>query len=276
MKGRFEGWYFKHQANGHTLALIPGRAEDHAFVQIVTDNEAHYVRYPLSAYQKGEDVRVGDSVFSTSGLRLDIRQAEISLAGEISYNNLTPIRSDIMGPFRFFPMECRHSVLSMDHKLEGTVSLDGTALDFTGGRGYIESDSGRSFPSGYTWVQCNDFGEDISIMAAVARIPFYGLRFWGCICVVWLRGREYRLATYRGVRIVQSKPGVLELRQGKHRLLITIRMRNAHPLPSPRFGRMDGTIRESLSCPARFRFTEGDHILFEGESAQASYEYEIS
>jgi hypothetical protein len=161
----------------------------------------------------------------------------------------------------------------MNHSLHGAVILDGETQDFTGGNGYIEADSGRSFPSEYTWVQCNAFETDCSIVASVARISFYGLRFWGCICVVWLNGREYRLATYRGVKIQRCERGIIELKQGKFRLSITIDENAGHILPAPNLGKMSRFIRETLSCPAQFRFMEGDRCLFEEKSDFASYEY---
>jgi hypothetical protein len=46
-----------------------------------------------------------------------------------------------------------------------------------------------------------------------------------------------------------------------------------HELPAPDSGAMSRVIRESLSCPARFRFTEDGRVLFDGESAHASYEW---
>jgi len=273
MKGRFEGWYHKHQASGKSLALIPGRADSGAFVQVVTNNQAYNISYPLSHYYKGDTLRVGGSTFSPSGIIFDIRRPELTLTGEIEYKGLTPIRGDIMGPFRFVPMECRHGVISMKHKLFGSVTINGETLDFSDGIGYIESDSGRSFPAGYTWVQCNDFQQDCSIMASVARIPFYGLKFWGCICVVWLNGREYRLATYNGVKILRCERGILELSQGKYKLSVTVDLREGVALPAPDLGTMSRVIRESLSCPARFQFWEGDCVLFDGKSDHASYEW---
>ena len=275
MSARFEGWYYKHQANGRSLAVIPGRAGDHAFVQIVADDAAHYVNYPLSAYHRGETLRIGENSFSRSGVRLDIDRPEVTLSGEVRYGDLAAIRGDIMGPFQYFPMECRHGVISMDHSLAGAFTLNGVRIDFGGGRGYIESDSGRSFPGGYTWVQCNDFGADYSIMAAVARIPFCGIRFWGHICVVWLDGREYRLATYNGGRVIRAAPGIVELRRGKYRLSVSVDSGEGLRLPAPRSGEMSYTIRETLSCPAHFRFMEGSRVLFEGQSKHASYEYEM-
>ncbi|MCL2840609.1 MAG: hypothetical protein FWE05_07515 [Defluviitaleaceae bacterium] len=273
---QFEGWYYKHQANGKSLSIIPGRSYDEAFVMVVTDGKSYYIPYPLSEYRKGDTLIVGGNIFSPDGITLAIHHETLVLTGEITYTNLTPIHGDIMGPFRFFPMECRHGIVSMLHTLHGEIILNGEVQCFTGGKGYIESDSGYSFPSGYTWVHSNDFEKNCSIMASVARIPFYGLKFWGCICVVWLNGQEYRLATYKGVKILRCEAGMIALKQGRYQLTITIPDPLVkHKLPAPRAGKMSHSIRESLSCPAHFRFMEDGHCLFDERSNTSSYEYEM-
>ena len=81
---------------------------------------------------------------------LQIERDELSLHGTVRCGPFTPLRSDIMGPFRFLPtMECAHGILSMAHPLEDSVTLNGKTLDFSGGVGYIETDRGRSFPDCY-------------------------------------------------------------------------------------------------------------------------------
>jgi len=274
-RSKFEGWYYKHHANGKSLALIPGRASDGAFVMAITDDRSYHIPYPLIDYHKSDILKVGGNSFSPDGISLDIHHPELTLTGEIAYTDLTPIHGDIMGPFRFFPMECSHGIVSMNHNLCGAVTLNGEMQDFAGGKGYIESDSGRSFPEKYTWVQCNDFKQGCSIMVSVAKIPFYGLKFWGCICVVWLNGREYRLATYKGVKILHCKPDAIALKQGKYRLDITINPHTGHQLPAPRLGKMNHIIRESVSCSARFRFFEGENCLFDEASSCVGYEWEM-
>ena len=143
---QFEGWYFKHQTGGKSLAIIPGKSLDSAFILVVvTDSNSYHIPYPLNDYYKSENhqafhLRIGDSMFTHSGITVIL-----TLTGEIAYTNASPIDGDIMGLFRFFPMECRHGVVSMNHNLKGAVMLNGEQLDFAGGKGYIESDSGRSF-----------------------------------------------------------------------------------------------------------------------------------
>ena len=52
--------------------------------------------------------------------------------------------------------------------------------------------------------ECNDFPQPCALMAALARIPLGKGGFTGCICSILYRGREYRFATYGGVRILKA------------------------------------------------------------------------
>ena len=283
MKPTFKGWYYKQQANGKTLAVIPGKSSDSAFILVITDTASYNITYDLSDYsednhKKGGDgksgiLRIGDSSFSNSVIKLRINCDDILLNGDLEYRILTPIKGDIMGPFRFFPMECRHGIVSMKHDVYGKITLNGEEMDFNNGVGYIETDSGISFPEGYTWIHCNDFKENCSIMAAVAKIPFMGLHFWGCICVIWIDGKEYRLATYKGAKILQCEHNIIKLKQGEYILTVKANQQNAHNLAAPKFGAMSRIIKESPSCPAEFLFTKKDNVIFSGESMYASYEY---
>ena len=199
----FEGWYFKHQKGRDTVAFIPGQAKSGAFVQVIWPEGARCFPLPaLHVDRKGERIYAPGCRFGRDGISVDLP----GIRGEISYGPLTPLRSDIMGPFRFFPMECRHGVLSMGHRLRGSLELPGRAVDFDGGLGYLEKDSGRSFPKSYLWLQCSDFSQPCSIFLSLARIPFCGLVFPGCICAVHFGGREYRFATYEGVKLLETGP----------------------------------------------------------------------
>lgn len=239
-----------------------GQTQRTQFIQVITNDFS--VRVP---FQKG-------NYFSNKGIRLQIKAPGLSLSGIILYGELSPIRYDIMGPFRFFPMECRHEIISMRHLLLGSVRLNHETYDFTGGIGYIEGDSGCSFPTTYTWVQANDFKSPCSVMASVAAIPFWGLRFRGCICIVQYKGREYRLATYLGVRVLVCTPGHIILRQGSYTLDIKINTGKSLPLSAPQDGKMVRTIRETASCPAEFRLSHRGNTIFHLFTKHAGFEYE--
>lgn len=276
MSNYFEGWYFKHQKAQEMLAVIAGRADDGAFIQVLTREGSYYAGYPLSAYRKRNDLQLADSVFAPDGISLAMRHDGIELTGNLRYAHLTPIRGDIMGPFRFFPMQCRHKVISMHHRLAGSVFLNGTEMEFTGGKGYIEGDAGCSFPQSYTWVQCNDFEKDCSIMASAAQIPFAGRQIWGCICVICLDGVEYRLATYLGARILCRDARQLVLAQGDLILRVMFFKPHAgHLLAAPVAGKMGRRIMETPCAPASFTFSKGNRILLREKSMFASYEYVV-
>lgn len=260
MKEHFAGYYYKHQKDDITLCLIVGQADSGKFIQVITDDFSQTVPFTTG------------NVFSSSGIELNIQTPQLSLSGKIKYRDLTPIQYDIMGPFAFFPMECRHEIVSMRHRLEGTVLLNGSKIDFTGGMGYVEGDSGCSFPSSYTWIQANDFSIPCSIMAAVAEIPFCSLHFQGCICILWYRGREYRLATYLGARAVVCTEEKMVIRQGRYRLEIRVKSGNSRKLDAPQKGRMTRTVAESASCPAEFRFFIKNKPVLRLKSHHASFE----
>lgn len=267
--GRFEGWYYKHQLGSNTIAFIPGYSESGAFVHMLSQNCARYFKVPR-IYVEGDRIYAGRCLFSHSGCKIDLP----GVSGEIIYDELTPLESDIMGPFRFLPMECRHGVISMAHSLRGSLAVNGTVYRFDGGNGYMEKDSGFSFPSSYQWLQCNDFSEPCSIMISIARIPFCTLHFNGCICVIIYRGREYRLATYKGVRIISDDETQVFLVQGNLQLKVEISPSNdGHSLKAPVSGHMTGTIRESTNAEIHVRLWECGQMLLNLRSPYATYEY---
>ncbi len=260
MRGSFAGRYYKHQKGGNTICFIAGQADSGSFLQIITNDE-------ILQYD-------GLQQFHADAGGLSVALPEIQ--GCVAYGAFTPLRSDIMGPFRFLPMQCRHEVVSLRHSLTGGFTLHGQWIDLNGGVGYLEGDRGRSFPRQYLWLHCNDLPGDCSIMASVAEIPFGGLHFMGCICVVFYQGQEYRLATYHGVRIVAADRRRLILRQGRQRLEVAIDARRAHPLQAPKSGRMTETIHESNCSRARFRFWCGGEQVFDLTSENCSFECSLS
>lgn len=193
----------------------------------------------------------------------------------LRYGPFTVLQSDIMGPFRFFSeMQCAHGVISMRHSLNGALELNGEALDFSDGTGYIETDRGRSFPSKYLWTQCAwDGSEPGSLMLAVTTIPLPVGGFTGCICSVFHGGREYRLATYRGARIETWSPSAAVIRQGKYRLEAELLNERKQTLRAPAEGRMTRTIHESLCAEVCYRFRHGKDLLFQHTDSNASFEY---
>lgn len=278
----FEGWYFKHQNGEHTVAFIPGvnyddQGRKSAFVQVITDEGSGNVLLPFSGFHVCPygPIYIGNQVFGERGIKVDLNTPEIRCKGNIRYGPLTPPQSDVMGPFRFVPfMECRHGVISMKHSLRGFLEVNGIPIDFTGGTGYIEKDWGTSFPKSYLWVQCSRFAEDsCSIMVSIADIPFGKFSFQGCIGIIHYRGREYRLATYNGVKILRCDETGLILKQWDCVLKAEFSKSSPQNLFAPKTGAMSRIIRENAACHVRFRFYRGNALLFDLQSEEAGFEY---
>ena len=174
-------------------------------------------------------VKIGANSFSKKGININLENEEVSISGEISYGCFEEIHGDIMGPFCWVPfMQCRHSVLSMYHRTAGALYINDKSLPMDG-VGYIDGDRGCSFPKRYLWTQSilNESRGD-SIMLSVADIPLWGVHFRGCICSIYYKRKEYRLATYKGCRILKYGAGKVLVKQGKYLLCVTNKKNGGH------------------------------------------------
>lgn len=278
MRNDFCGWYFRCQSDSQTLAAIPSvhrtGEENFCAIQLITDTQSFSVKLPRSDFQKQDGViRIAGNRFQKEGITLDIHIPDLQAAGSLRFGTLTPIRYDIMGPFRYVPfMQCRHGVFSMRHRVDGTCLINGVPYEFQDSIGYIEGDRGCSFPSRYVWTQCSF--PDGSLMLSIADIPFGGFHFTGVIGIVLLHGKEYRLATYLGAKAVKIEPGEIVVRQGPFTLTVSPQSQSGHPLRAPVGGDMVRTIREQLSCQVSYRFAKNGQTLLELDASNAALEYE--
>ena len=214
------------------------------------------------------------------GIHLDIATKEVTLTGHLSYGPFTPPAYDIMGPFCAVPfMQCRHGVLSLSHRLSGQLVLNRKKLNFDGGLGYIEKDWGRSFPSRYVWTQCTWTDKKTKapccVMLSVADIPFAGTHFNGSVGSVLFRGKEYRLATYKGLKILEFTDRELLVSQGGLMLHVNLIKDQPLSLAAPSFGRMSRTIKESAACQVRYQFFYQEKKIFDILCHHAGFESQI-
>ncbi len=278
--GFFKGWYFKCSTKDKTMAFIPAHHYSNnkksASLQIITDDKAINIPFDtLEYHEKPLYVKIGNCVFSHEGIILDFKGDGLKFEGELCFEQLTPIRYDIMGPFKYVPyMQCRHSVYSMCHKINGEIKVNDQLYNFENGIGYIEGDCGRSFPKKYIWTQC--CFDNKSLMLSVADIPLWGIHFTGIIGVIFINGKEYRIATYLGAKIKQIDENSVTIKQGSFEFIAKLLKKNAQPLAAPSNGDMCRTIHESASCQAYYRFSKNRKTLCEFKSDKASFEFEYN
>ncbi len=277
-KAFFKGWYFKCSGKNQTIAFIPSIHRDGerktALLQIITDQTAFQLPFSQIKYRDEPlIIKIENNKFCRNGIKLNIRTDKLIIQGILRFGEPTPISYDIMGPFKYAPfMQCRHSVYSMTHRIDGTITLNGQKYVFNNGAGYIEGDCGTSFPKRYVWTQCNF--PNGSLMLSVADVPMLGFCFTGIIGVVLLDGKEHRIATYLGAKSKYVGNNMITVTQGSYELTAKLLKKNAHPLSAPINGKMVGTIYESASCIAYYRLSYKDKVLCEFTSDRASFEFE--
>lgn len=278
MHHTFGGWYYRIQSDTDTLAIIPAyhKSKENKFcsIQLITRDCSWNIPFSYDAlHQTKNCFQIGVNHFSDKYIQLNINTPTLTAKGHLQLGPLSPIRYDIMGPFRYVPfMECRHIIKSMKHSVTGELEINGTVYRFHNAVGYLEGDRGRSFPKHYAWTQCT-FSEG-SLVASVAEIPIGPIHFTGIIAVVLWEGKEYRFATYLGAKVVRIASGEIIIQQGKWTLCAKLLEQSSQPLLAPIDGEMVRTIHEHVICRASYRFQIDGTTLFQFESDEAAFEYE--
>jgi len=295
----FEAWYLRLCTSDgrRSWSVIPGlfRGRDpgcsHAFVYVIDDEsyETTRHRFPTSAFEASEtgfDVRVGPNRFGAAGLELAIDDEQRRLRGRVEFGALAPwpVRAwspGVMGPFSWVPtMECYHGIVSLDHTLRGRLDTGTGSACFDGGRGYIEKDWGRSFPSTWVWIQANTFERPgVCLSASIARVPWRGRSFPGFLVGLYHDGRLEPFTTHGGAELValadDGRTLALAIRRGDRYLEVSATRGRTASIPTPTPSGMDGRVEESLDAHVHVRLTRGrarPQVLFEGTTARGGLE----
>ncbi|MDO5519312.1 MAG: tocopherol cyclase family protein [bacterium] len=281
MNHYFEGWYFKQVFNGQTIVFIPGisyaNETKEAFIQVIVNDISTFISFSIDEFYAKKDelfIQIGGNIFTKRGIKICIHKCGINIDGVIRFGKLNPLKYSIMGPLQWLPLlECSHNIISMDHSVYGHLTIDGKAIVISRGRGYIESDHGRSFPKNYIWSQCNQFTEPFtSIMVAVADVLIHKVMFQGTIAVILYKGIEYRFATYLNVKVKVCTKNKIVLTQNGMILKVHLCKNNHVKLMAPKNGSMARTIHENVNSKVHYYFEVNHRVLLDEICDVASYE----
>ena len=271
--GYFQGWYFKNQSSMDVISFIPAyHVNEHgmplASIQVITPKEAHHIFYPFEEFKVARNklaIRVGENLFSSKGIRVNIQTEKLSVTGKLKFSALTPPKHDMMGPFRYLPgMPCQHNIYSLTHAVVGELFVNGKRIAFKNGLGYMEGDQGYSFPDDYLWTQCCwREGEYNSLMLSVADLRLGPIGFTGCIGIIYYKGKEYRFASYLGVKIKRIGPDEIWIQQGKYELQVKLIDRLERALLAPVKGSMVRKVYESINSRIEYRFLIDNRLVFD-------------
>ena len=290
----FEGWYFKLvTADGKNIfSIIPGISisrERHAFIQVIdgktgiTDyNSFHINTFRSSGNQF--DIQIGDNHFSNERISLNLSGEHIRIQGSVVFEKSvfwkgTWFSPGIMGWYAWVPfMECYHDVISLDHRLNGILSINDNNVDFNSGSGYTEKDWGRSFPECWIWAQANCFDiPGTSFMLSAAKIPWLGKFFIGHLCFLFHEGKVYKFMTWNRSAISSLKQDnnqiFISLAGKEHLLDVTVTGSISGRIKAPVSGAMERYIKECVDASISVRLTlKNGKEIYKGTSAHAGLE----
>lgn len=285
----FEGWYYREQSENLTIAFIPALHYDEegrmsGSLQVVLPEKSWFITYPHPVNMNLKDslfVVLGKNVFTEACIHLDIDEPGLCIKGDIYFDRDFGTKFHVMGPMGLpvisQMMPCRHRIWVMEQELSGELWINGEAVSFDGGKGYMEEDSGKTFPKSYFWSQCNWFGEKpLRISCAAVELPLTGSgkTLMGCFACIDQNGYRLKLATYRGARVEEFSPDGFRIRQGKYVLEGWKMEGKPVKLQTPLGSAMSESTEEYPECIVRYRLSHnGEDVLFDEISQRAAYEF---
>ena len=280
----FEGWYFKNISKDgkQRWSIIPGvyigknPADSHSFIQFLNgvNGKSWYIDFPYSDFHADHDrfhIKIGVNEFSSDSMDLDIARDDFQSEAVLNMREPNP------GQSRFFHRAlwdhlpgCRDCNAIMAwflwiSQIMGSLIINNEKLVFSGGRGYMEKDWGKTMPNAWIWSQTNHFSrEGVSLTFSVADIPFGPLSFNGFIAGLLLDGKLHRFATYTGARIkdisMNEHDVSITFADGKEMLAVCAKRGRTSSLHAPTISQMDRRIMETLSAQVETQLLcrEGD------------------
>lgn len=297
----FEGWYFKSvsEDGNSIISIIPGifiskdKSKQHGFIQFIDGRtkETHYIKFDSTEFDcdtNSFNLQIGNSKFNENRIFIDIERDDFRAFGEINFKNPVPWTKTLLSPgamgwYSFVPfMECNHGVISMNHRSRGKLLINHNIYLFTFGKGYIEKDWGKSFPSSYIWMQGNNFDDyDTSLFCSIARIPWFGSHFRGFICGFLYDNKLYKFATYTGAKLsnitINTDSVEFELKDSKFKLVVKAKKNQSGMLLAPYNNEMvEGRVHETLLSEIEVELFQcskkGLRTIYKGKSNFAGLE----
>ncbi len=277
-KNYFEGWYNKIVSSDErsiftfipTIAINKKNGTSHCAIQFYDGiaGKAEYFKYQIKEFTNLSDlrykIRIGKNIISENGMNLDIDKNNYSIHGSLRYSELVPwnkkkFQPGVMGILSYFPLlETYHGIVSMSHIVNGSLQINGTNIVFNNGKGYIEKDWGRSFPSSWIWIHSNHFTQpNLSFTFSIAKLPFLNLKINGFFCVIWNQNRYYKFTTYNRAKIIKleidSHSVEVVIKDRKHLLIVKAIKGSSLDLKAPKLGVMEGHCIESMTSKIRIK-----------------------
>lgn len=282
IKNYFEGWYFRIVDNNNCFSFIFGitfnEEDPHSFIQVIDQfhEKAYYFKFETSDFKyENNMIKIKDNIFSPSKLKLLISPFDIDINIKPSLNLQKHLGfTSIMSYFKYLPIPLCHEIVFMKAAVDGVVKIDNDVLKING-TGYMEKDLGTKFPKRWLWIQTNHFmNNEISLVISKADLR---ASITGFFCVINIKGREYRFATYNGAKIkhdMVNQKLKIEIKKGFYVLKISVDLKPGHLIIAPiKKAKMAKKIEESLISTLDLSLYQNNKLIINDQAINVASEY---
>ena len=175
-------------------------------------------------------------------------------------------------------MECKHGIVSVNHDISGTITVNNETVKLDNGKGYIEKDWGTSFPEAWIWIQTNSFRDhNSSFNFSVAKIPWLGKFFIGFIAFLYFDKKFFLYSTYNNAEIKEishtDKSLDITLENNNSILKVMVVRKTFGELRAPKAGDMSRRIKESIDSEVFLElYDKNNRLLYSDNSRRAGLE----
>jgi len=261
MKNRFYGKYYKFISdNNYVLAFITSHTNEGDMIQIINGSGSYFIN-DMNA------IKIDNNIIT-----FNVNSDNITISGKLELSNLSSLKSKVMGPFHYLPLECKHQIYSMKHNINGILLINNKEYKYTNSLGYIEGDSGISFPKKYIWY--NSINNTTTVTMAIASVVVMGfIKFKGLLCFIKDNNKEYKLCTYNFGKVIKIENNTIIIKRGKYKFILEYDDIKGHNLKAPVNGNMDRFIKEAITIKTRYKLLYKNNIILDNIDNISSLEY---
>lgn len=246
---------------GYIINIFDINCKDGRYLQIVTKDKSFVIKEP------------DKSILSNSGIKLNINSMDYNFKCELYFTKSVALEKQPISFFEKLPLQCKLKVNSLHYEITGNVTIDGKKHCFDGGVGYSHTVSGKTYPKGFLWLQCNDALEnDNSVVVALSHFPLGITSTTVGFAVVLANGTQYMMSTLNGAKLLAYGESLINIKCGKDELIITpLENSNYQTYLVPHGNELTRSIKECVNMSAHILFTHKDEVIIDNVSNTMSF-----
>ncbi|MFB6317120.1 tocopherol cyclase family protein [Saccharicrinis sp. FJH54] len=289
----FENWLFKlvSEDRNSVMVIIPVMelgSNQRCYVQFMNGISgetcvAYYDLKELTASKYDMDFSFGGNNFSEKGIDISVDQKGFTGSGRIDFGELMRypskgLRRNLMGYFSYLPFQhIYYAVISMQHKINGSITMNNQTFNFDNGTGFIEKTWGKYYPESWLYIGCNTFTiPDTYFVVTASTINLGFTKILGNIGYFYHKGKLLNISFYTKTRFTkfdhQGKVLLLELTKDEHRIEITLIPRNKGKIKIPS-ATENRYVFESADSTLHLNYFVNNQLVLSTEGEHAEYDF---